>query len=86
MAIQIAGVKLSSLSIGTNDEGKEKISATYKLLTSDGRAIGSSETLTNQSEYGETMFVPAADTVIALKAAAALYKRDVEGHIGLTTT
>lgn len=84
MALKIVGVKLKHVWVGEDDSGKEKISASYQLVNDKGMTVGSKETLSTGSNYGETTFQPAHDTVKALKAAAALYKRDVEQLIGLT--
>lgn len=84
MPLQIAGIKIKTISIGEDDNGKEVIRASYQLLSDKGSTIGAKESLTSGEDYGTTKFVPAHDTAKALKAAVALYKRDVEELIGLT--
>ena len=86
MALKITGIKLLHVYIGSDgDEGPEKITAAYKLVTDKGATVGSKETLSTGKQYNETQFQPAADTVKALKTAVALYRRDVEDMMGLTT-
>lgn len=84
MALKITGIKILHVYIGNDDgEGAEKITAAYKLVTDKGATVGSKETLSTGKGYGETPFQPAADTVKALKAAVALYRRDVEDMLEL---
>lgn len=84
MPLKIIGIKINEIRVGEDDNGRERVGATYQLLADTGRAIGSKESLSSIKDYNNTPFVPAADTVAALKAAVALYKRDVEQSIGLT--
>lgn len=84
MPLTISGIKLHDVWVGLDDEGKEKVTAHYQLLTTDGRAIGAKESLSSGKGYNENTFIPNADTIKALKDAVALYKRDVEASIGLS--
>ena len=83
MALKITGIKIKHVWVGEDDSGKEKITSAYQLLSDKGVTIGSKETLSSGASYGETTFQPAADTVKALKAAVALYRRDVENMLQL---
>lgn len=84
MALKITGIKILHVYIGNDEgEGPEKITSAYKLVTDKGATVGSKETLSTGKGYGETPFQPAADTVKALKAAVALYRRDVESMLEL---
>lgn len=85
MPLKITGIKILHVYIGNDEgEGPEKITAAYKLVTDKGATVGSKETLSTGKQYNETQFQPAADTVKALKAAVALYRRDVEQMLELT--
>lgn len=84
MSLTISGIKLHDVWVGLDDDGKEKITAHYQLLTSEGNAIGAKESLSTGKGYNENTFVPSHETVQALKAAVKLYKTDVEKSIGLT--
>lgn len=83
MALVINGIKLLNVYVGQDDEGKEKITATYQLVTAEGKVIGSRETLSTGKGYNENTFMPSPATTKALKDAVALYKRDVEMSLGL---
>lgn len=85
MPLKITGIKILHVYIGNDEgDGPEKITAAYKLVTDKGATVGSKETLSTGKQYNETPFQPAADTVKALKAAVALYRRDVESMLELT--
>lgn len=84
MAITIAGIKIKHVWVGEDDSGKEKITASYQLVSDKGAVIGSKETLSTGTSYGETTFQPSLDTSKALKTAVALYRRDLESSLGLT--
>ena len=84
MALKITGIKICHVYIGNDDgAGPEKITAAYQLVSDKGVTVGSKETLSTGKQYNETQFQPAADTVKALKAAVALYRRDVEDMLEL---
>ena len=83
MALKITGIKILHVYIGSDDGGAEKITAAYQLVSDKGATVGSKETLSSSKGYNETTFQPAADTVKALKAAVALYRRDVEDMLEL---
>jgi len=83
MPITISGIKLHDVWIGENDEGVEKISAHYQLVTSENKTIGAKESLSTGKAYGENTFVPAPATIKALKDAVKLYRKDVEISLGL---
>jgi len=85
MALKITGIKILHVYIGSDeDNGTEKITAAYKLVSDKGATVGSKETLSTGKQYGETQFQPAADTVKALREAVKLYRRDVEQMLDLS--
>lgn len=81
--ITINGIKLLNVWIGEEDDGKEKITANYQLVTDANKAIGSKESLSTGKGYGENTFMPSPQTIKALKDAVALYRKDVEMSLGL---
>ena len=83
MPITISGIKLHDVWIGETDDGAEKISAHYQLITSENKTIGAKESLSTGKGYGENTFVPSPPTVKALKEAVKLYRKDVEMSLGL---
>lgn len=83
MPISITGIKLHDVWVGETDDGADKISAHYQLVTSEGKAIGAKESLSTGKSYGENTFVPSPQTVKALKEAVKLYRKDVEMSLGL---
>lgn len=83
MAISITGIKLHDIWVGDNDEGAEKITAHYQLVTSEGKTIGAKESLSTGKGYGENTFAPSPQTVKALRDAVKLYRKDVELSLGL---
>ncbi len=85
MALQIKGIRLHNVWVGVDDDGKEKVTATYQLVTTEDKVIGSKESLSTGKGYNENTFMPAPETVAALKQAVALYKRDVELSLGLAS-
>ena len=85
MAIKITGIKIKHVWVGEADDGKDKITASYQLVGDKGQTIGSKETLSTGSGYGETTFQPSHGTVKALREAVALYRKDVEDNLGLNS-
>lgn len=79
----ITGIRIEHVWIGRDDSGKEKITASYRLVNDKGDTIGSKETLSTSTGYNETTFQPSAPTVAALKDAVGAYKKEVEQSIGL---
>lgn len=86
MPITITGIKLHDVWIGESDDGTEKITSHYQLVTSDNKTIGAKETLSTGKGYNENTFVPTAVTIKALKDAVKLYRKEVEASLGLETT
>lgn len=83
MPITITGIKLHDVWIGETDEGADKISAHYQLISSEGKTIGAKESLSTGKGYGENTFMPSPQTIKALKEAVKLYRKDVEMNLGL---
>lgn len=83
MPITITGIKLHDVWVGEGDEGSEKITAHYQLVTSDNKTIGAKESLSSGKGYGENTFVPSPATIKALRDAVSLYRKDVEMSLGL---
>lgn len=81
--ITITGIKLHDVWVGEGDDGQEKITAHYQLVTSDSKPIGSKESLSTGKGYGENTFMPSPQTIKALKDAVAMYRKDVELSLGL---
>ncbi len=86
MSLNITGIKIKHVWVGEEDNGKDKITASYQLLTDGGKTIGSKETLSTSTGYGETTFSPSPQTIKALRDAVTLYRKDVEASLGLTTS
>lgn len=85
MPLNITGIKIKHVWVGEDDSGKDKITASYQLLSEGGKTIGSKENLSTSTGYGETTFQPSHQTVKALRDAVALYRKDVEMSLGLET-
>lgn len=83
MPITISGIKLHDVWVGEDDNGVEKISAHYQLITTENKTIGAKESLSTGKGYGENTFVPSPQTIKALKDAVKLYRKDVEVSLGL---
>lgn len=83
MALIIKGIRLEHLWIGRDDDGKEKVTAAYRLMNDKGDPIGSKETLSTGQEYGGTKFQPSAPVQKLLRDAAAAYRKEVELSVGL---
>lgn len=84
MPLTIQGIKITKLAVEQSGND-ELIKAGYELIASNGKVLAS-RSLNSKMSYGEETFVPCADTIKALKDAVALYKRDVEGTLGIETT
>lgn len=83
MAITIQGIRITSLTITRQEEGGDKVSASYSLMSSVGKVLAK-DNFTSHSDYGSTsVFVPSSETSKALAAAVAAYVRDAEIHLGL---
>jgi len=83
MPITITGIKLHDIWVGDGDEGQEKVTAHYQLVTSEGKTIGAKESLSSSKGYNENTFLPSPQTLKALRDAAKLYRKDVEMSLGL---
>ncbi len=83
MPLTITGIKLHDVWVGESDDGGEKITAHYQLVSSEGKTIGAREALSTGKGYNENTFAPAPATVKALKEAVKLYRKDVEMSLGL---
>lgn len=83
MPLTITGIKLHDVWVGESDDGKEKITAHYQLVSSEGKAIGAKESLSTGKNYGENTFSPSPQTIKLLKEAVSLYRKDVEMSLGL---
>lgn len=86
MALIIKGIRIEHVWVGRDDDGKDKITASYRLINDKGDIVGSKETLSTGKGYGETNFVPSSATTKALRDAVAMYRKEVEDNIGLEST
>jgi hypothetical protein len=82
MAITIKGVRITSITVSRTDEGSDRVSCNYELISSADKVLAK-QSLSSVSSYNETMFVPPSDTLVELGKAVERYKRDVETHLGL---
>lgn len=83
MPITIQGIRITSLTIAREEEGGDKITASYSLMSSVGKVLAK-DNFTSKSDYGkESVFVPSSETSKALASAVASYVRDAEIHLGL---
>lgn len=82
MAITIKGIRVESITVSRTDEGSDKITCQYKLISSTDKVLAS-QSFSSQKEYGEQQFVPPSDTIKALGDAVEKYKLDVERHLGI---
>jgi len=83
MAITIRGIRITSLTVARSDDGADKITADYQLISSLDKVLAK-ESLSSKQSYGENVFTPSPQTTKALADAVALYKADVETSLGIT--
>jgi hypothetical protein len=82
MPITIKGIRIMNLYVGRDDDGKEKITANYQLISSADKVLAK-ESLSTGKGYGENTFQPSPQTMKALTDAVSLYRKDVELSLGL---
>lgn len=82
MAITIRGIRIDSLTIAREEEGGDRVSAEYKLISSTDKVLAK-ESITSKSRYSEATFVPSAPTMKLLADAVAAYRKEVEMSLGL---
>lgn len=82
MAITIRGIRITSLSVERQEEGLDKISADYQLISSADKVLAK-ESVTSKPSYGGTAFVPSAPTMKLLADAVSAYRKEVEMSLGL---
>lgn len=79
----IKGIRIKSLTVDTKSaEGNGCVSADYALIGSTDKELAAGR-VSNRQGYGEQPLQPAADTIAALNAFLALYKRDIASTIGI---
>lgn len=82
MAITIKGVRITSITVSRTEEGSDRVSCNYELISSADKVLAK-QSLSSISSYNESVFVPPSDTLKQLSDAVEKYKRDVESHLGL---
>lgn len=82
MPITIQGIRVKQITIGRDDEGADRISASYELVSSADKVLAK-ENVTSKASYGETVFVPPSDVTKLLSGAVMAYKKALEQHLGL---
>lgn len=79
MAITIKGVKLTSLSIEKDSDGKEKVSGNYSLMSNVDKVLAKQ----GFNGYNDVKIAFSHDTITALNSLMAGVKTDVETTLGL---
>jgi len=83
MPITIRGIRITSLTISRTEEGKDKIEASYQLISSTDKVLAK-ERISSESSYGcESAFTASPQTLKSLTDAVTLYRKDVEMSLGL---
>lgn len=81
MAITVRGIRIKSLSITRNDEGKDVTSITYQLMSTKD-AVLAEKSMTTGRTYGEEMFSLSAPAADALRKGVEAVKKEIEISLG----
>lgn len=83
MPITIKGIRITSMTVTRTDEGNDKISCNYELISSEDKILAK-QSMTTHSAYNETVFVPPSDVVRQITDAAMAYRKAIEVSLGIS--
>lgn len=83
MPITIKGIRVTSMTVGRKEEGSDKISCNYELISSEDKVLAK-QSLSTESAYNETVFIPPSDVVRQITDAATAYRKAIEQHLGIS--
>jgi hypothetical protein len=83
MPITIKGIRITSFSVSVDNEGKERINASYQLISSADKVLAK-ETVDTERGYGDKeAFVPSPPVKKAIADAIQQYKAEIAMNLGL---
>jgi hypothetical protein len=81
MAITVRGIRIKSLSISRNDEGKDVTTLTYQLMSTKDTVLAE-KTMTTGRTYGEETFALSAPAAEAMRKGVDAVKKEIEISLG----
>lgn len=80
MAIAIRGIRISSISIIRTDDGKEKVSGNYELISTNDKVLAKQ----GFNGYNDIEVAMSGDTMKLFNDFMVNMKKDIQGILGLT--